>query len=116
MKEIFTIVGILDKILSAIREWKSTSSEEERKKLCERVRNYHRRLKEACEKDSKVYRLASNIEKDHLFCIAVGYDEYGKILTYLRNLDKLTSRQKEFKKQMCRDLLSGFESIWKELL
>ena len=106
----------VDKILQAIKEWRSINpKEEDRKRLYENVKKYHKRLKEACEKGSKVYRLASDIAKDHLFCIAIGNDNHGQILNYLSNLDKLTKSQKDLKRQICRDVLRTLEMVWKEL-
>jgi hypothetical protein len=64
----------------------------------------------------KTTRLASDIAKDDLFHIALEYDNYEKILAYSTNLDNLTKGQKEFKKQMCNELLHILEHIWKKLL
>jgi uncharacterized protein YqcC (DUF446 family) len=89
---------LLDKIIQAIKEWRSTNPrEEDINKLYINVKKYYKRLKEACEKDSKVYRLASDIAKDDLFCIALEHDNYEKILAYLTNLDNLTKGQKSSK-------------------
>jgi hypothetical protein len=96
--EIFSI--LVDKISSAIKEWLSTNPrEEDINKLYENVKKYYKRLKEACEKDSKVYRLASDIAKDDLFRIALEHehDNYEKILAYLTNLDNLKKGQKSSK-------------------
>ena len=104
---------LVDKIIQAIKEWRSTNpKQEDRKRLYENVKKYYKRLKEACEKESKVFRLASDIAKDDLFSIALGYENYKQILTYLNNLDKL---KKELKKEMCKDLLRILEHVWKEL-
>jgi N-acetyl-gamma-glutamylphosphate reductase len=113
--EIFPI--LVDKISSAIKDWLSTNPrEEDVNRLYENVKKYHKRVKEACEKGSKVYRLASEIARDDLFRIALGHDNYEKILAYLTNLDNLTKGQKELKKQMCNEILSILEHIWKKLL
>jgi hypothetical protein len=107
---------LLDKIIHAIKEWRSTNpKEEDKKRLYENVKKYYKRLKEACEKESKVYRLASDIEKDYLFCMAIGNDNHRQIMDYLRNMDKLTKKQKDLKRQICREVLRALEYIWKNL-
>ena len=114
--ETIGIAVLVDKILQAIKEWRSTNpKEEDRKRLYENVKKYHKKLKEVCEKGSKAYRLISDMAKDHLFCMVIGTDNHEQILNYLGNLDKLTKKQKDLKRQICRDILRALEIVWKEL-
>lgn len=108
--------NVITEIVRAVREWRSQNpKEDDKNQLLKNVKKYHERLKKACERGTKVVRLASDIRKDNLLSLVIGEDNVEKILEKINSIDTLSKRQVKIKRQLCKEVLQIFTKIYKEI-